>query len=314
MAGQDFTGADREESQEQLEDWLQGKSVAGVADAAITDVLQALVAHSPVEPVAGNPNSLQSRMFGADFGLGTLGPFLKDFPDSSQRIPSLFKLDAEFGHFAAGPFSGQTYDLELGFSWNILRRLALVSDLEMLFSLVEGDAIIGHGTLGLGLQGRILDWWNLALVGRVGLVGSIDVGAVAAMVSVSAVNHMRFDFDEYRVDMKNMVGVANSVSGLEIQDIELDYDLTNVVLKNGLELSRALPVGGWSRELRGRLFWTDSHYFVDELWLEHSDEIGLGIGLASKSGVRTYDPINLDVSYVVGSAYDAVMLRLSWRY
>ncbi len=103
-----FSGASRDESQELFEDWLKGQSVPGVSSSAVTDLLQALVANSPVEPVAGNPNSLQSRMFDADFGLGTLGPFLKDFPDSSQRIPTLFKLDADIGHFSAGPYSGQT--------------------------------------------------------------------------------------------------------------------------------------------------------------------------------------------------------------
>lgn len=309
-----FSGATRDQSQEQFEDWLKGQDIPDVSDLAITDLLQAFVAHSPVEPVAGNPDSLESRMFAADLGLGTLGPFLKDFPDPSQRIPSLFKLDAELGYFAAGPYNGQTYDLELGFGWNILRRLALVTDLEMLFNIIEGDALAGHGTFGLGLQGRILDWWNLALVARAGLVGSIDVGALTAMFSVSAVNHMRFDLDGFRVEMKNMVGYSDTAAGFEIEGIELDYDLTNVVLKNGLELSKAFPFGGGSRELRGKLFWTDSHYFVDELWLEHSDEIGLGLGLASKSGVRSYDPINLDVSYVFGNSYDAVKFRFSFRY
>jgi len=309
-----FSGGNRDESQEQFEDWLKGQSIPGVSKATMTNLLQAFVAYSPVEPVAGNPNSLESRMFDADMGLGTLGPFLSDFPDPSQRIPSLFKLDADLGHFAAGPYNGQTYDLEFGFAWNIHRRLALVTDLEMLFSIIEDDALSGHGTFGIGLQGRVLDWWNLALVGRAGLVGSIDVGAVAAMFSVSAVNHMLFDLDAYRIEMKNMVGVANTAAGFEIEGIELDYDLTNVVLKNGLELSKAFPIGSRSRELRGKLFWTDSHYFVDDLWLEHSDEIGLGLGLASKSGVRTYDPVNLDISYVFGSSYDAVKLRLSFRY
>jgi hypothetical protein len=309
-----FSGADRDQSQELFEDWLKGKDVPGASNAAVTDLLQALVAESPVEPVAGNPNSLQSRMFEADIALGSLGPFLKDFPDPSQRIPSLFKLDAEFGSFSAGPYSGQTYGLELGLGWNLLRRLSLVSDLDMQFSLIEGDAVVGHGTLGVGLQSRILDWWNLALVGRVGLVGSVDVGAVAAMYTVSAVNHMRFDFDEYRVDMRNLVGVANTTSGLEISGIKLEYDLTNVVLKNGLELSRPIPVRGWARGLRGRAFLTGSHYFVDELWLENSAEIGLGIAAANKAGVRTYDPVSFDVSYVVGSSYDAVKLRLSLRF
>ena len=59
---------------------------------------------------------------------------------------------------------------------------------------------------------------------------------------------------------------------------------------------------------------TGSHYFVDELWLENSAEIGLGIALASKTEVRRYDPVNFDVTYVVGRDYDAVKLRLSLRY
>ena len=62
--------------------------------------------------------------------------------------------------------------------------------------------------------------------------------------------------------MKNMVGVANTVSGVKISGAELDYDLTNIVLKNGLELSKAFPFGGGSRELRGKLFWRVVCYAV----------------------------------------------------
>ena len=43
-------------------------------------------------------------------------------------------------------------------------------------------------------------------------------------------------------------------------------------------------------------------------------EIGLGLNLASKTGVRTYDPVSFDVAYVVGPDYDAVSLRLSLRF
>jgi hypothetical protein len=84
-----------------------------------------------------------------------------------------------------------------------------------------------------------------------------------------------------------------------------------VVLKNGLSLYREL---GGSRPLRARLFLTDTQFFGDDLWLEHSDELGLGLGMASKDGVRTYDPIALDLSYVFGSAYDAFHLKLSFRF
>ncbi|HIL80424.1 MAG TPA: hypothetical protein EYG54_04070 [Myxococcales bacterium] len=312
----DFFAATRDLSEAEFEDWLKGNGVqSGTSEESVTALLRAFVKGSPVDPVAGNPNSLQSRMFQNDFGLGSLGPFLGDFPADADTPPSLWKLDLDFGYFAAGPYDGQTYDFDIAFGWQLSRRLALVTDLGMTFSVDEGEALAGIGNFGLGLQGRISDGWNLALVVRGGVAGSIDVGAVGAMVSVSLVNHMRFDFSQYRLEMSNMVGVASSIDGIEIEDIRLDYDnLTNVVLKNGFSLHRDLGQVVGSRSLRARLFLTDTLFFGDDLWLEHSDEIGLGIGMASKSGIRTYDPVALDLSYVFGTDYDALKLRLSLRY
>ncbi len=322
----DFTGGSRDSSVQQFGDWLRGENVgAANSQNSLTPFLRALVAQSPVDPVAGNPNSLESRMFESDLGLGTLGSFLEDFSDNTDNTdntddsaktakpPNVWKLDFDFGHFAAGPHGGETYDLDIAFGWNVNRRIILMADLATMFSVAEGEALTGLGNFGLGLQGRIAEGWNLALMVRGGVVGSVDVGAVAAMVTVSLVNHMGFDFSEYRLEMSNMVGFASSIDGIEIEGIALNYDgLTNVVLKNGLSLYREL---GGSRPLRARLFLTDTQYFGDDLWLEHSDEIGLGLGMAaSKDGVRTYDPVALDLSYVFGSAYDAFHLKLSFRF
>jgi hypothetical protein len=310
-----FDGATRDQSEAAFEDWIRGESDPSADyEQALTKLLQAFMAFSPVDPVAGNPNSLESRMFQGDFGLGSLGPFLGDFPDPSERIPALWKLDLEFGHFGAGAYEGESYEVDLAFGWTPSRRLAIVVNLDGMIALNEGEALTGLGTLGLGLTGRISDAWNLSLVGRMGLVGSVDVGAVAALYSVSLVNHMRFDLEGWRIEMSNMVGVANSIEGIEIDGTELDYDLTNVVLKNGFSFSREISRGQGARPLRARLFLTDTQYFVDDLWLEHVDEVGLGIGLGSRGGVRTYDPVALDVSYVFGTDYDALRLRLSLRY
>jgi len=311
-----FTGASRDLSVEEFEDWLKGKPVEATnSEALSTQLMRALVAQSPVDPVAGNPNSLESRMFERDLDLGTLGPFLKDFSGDPERPPSLWKLDFDFGHFAAGPYGGQTYELDIAFGGNVNRRIALMADLGMMFSVTEGQALTGLGNLGLGLQGRIAENWNLALVVRGGVVGSIDVGGVGAMVSVSLVNHMGFDFSDYRLEMSNMVGSAVSIDGIEIDGVGLEYDnLTNVVLKNGFSLYRELARLGGSRPLRARLFVTDTQFFGDDLWLEHSDEVGLGLGLASANGVQTYDPVALDLSYVFGTAYDAFRLKLSLRF
>ena len=65
-----------DEALEQFEDWAKGDFDSATAEQGlVTDLLQALVEESPVDPVAGNPNSLQSRMFGSDFRLGSQGPF-----------------------------------------------------------------------------------------------------------------------------------------------------------------------------------------------------------------------------------------------
>ena len=106
-----------------FEEWLRGESdPSASSEEALTRMLQAFMAYSPVDPVAGNPNSLESRMFQGDFGLGSLGPFLGDFPDPSERIPTLWKLDLEFGHFGAGPYGGETYEIDLAFGWTPSRR------------------------------------------------------------------------------------------------------------------------------------------------------------------------------------------------
>jgi len=312
----DFDAATRDLSEQEFEDWLKGNGVqSGTPEESVTALLQAFVKDSPVDPIAGNPNSLQSRMFQNDFGLGTLGPFLGDLSADADTPSSLWKLDFDFGYFGAGPYSGESYDFDIAFGWHLSPRLALVTDLGMTFSIDEGEALAGIGNFGLGLQGRISDGWNLALVVRGGVAGSVDVGAVGAIVSVSLVNHMRFDFSQYRLEMSNMVGVASSIDGIEVADVKLNYDnLTNVVLKNGFSLYRDLGRVGGSRSLRARLFLTDTQFFGQDLWLEHSDEVGIGLGMASKSGIRTYDPVALDLSYVFGTNYDALKVRLSLRY
>ena len=310
-----FDGVDRDASNDELEDWLKGDtSFPGAPSADVQELLRAFVANSPVDPVAGNPNSLESRMFESDLGLGTLSPFLGDFPDASEAIPNVVQLDLDYGYYAAGPYNGQAYDISMGLGWNLARRFAIVTDLELMLTRVEGDALSAFGNVGLGVVGRINDWWNVSVVARGGLVGSFDVGALAAMYSVSFINHMRFALGDAWLEMSNMVGVANTVSGFDIDGWDLDYDLTNVVLKNRLALQQVLPVRLGSRALRGSLYLVDTQYFVDDLWLEHTDEIGVSVGLASESGSSVYDPATLQLAYVVGKSYDALRLALSLRF
>ncbi len=314
-AGVEFTlnGTTRDQSEAEFQAWLEGEGEQGDRE-ALSALLREFVEQSPVDPVAGNPNSLESRIFDGDFELGSMGPFLGDFPADTQDFPNLFKLDFNFGHFAAGPYGGQTYELDLAYGWNPSKRLSVVTDLAFVFDVSEGEALTGMGHFGLGLQGRIKEWWNLSLLARGGIAGSVDVGAAGAMYSVSLVSHFRHAIGDYWFEMRTLVGVANTIEGIEIEGISLDYNLTNVALKNGFSINRAFPLGSFSRPLQASIFYTRSDYFVDELWLDETNEIGVGVGLVSRDGIQAYSPVSLDTSYVFADGYDALKLAISLRF
>jgi len=86
-----FDGGSRDESQEQFEDWLKGEFESAEAPGkSLTRFLQITVALSPVDPVAGNPNSLMTRMVIDDFNQGITGPFISsNNPIPGQKIISV---------------------------------------------------------------------------------------------------------------------------------------------------------------------------------------------------------------------------------
>ena len=113
-----FEGANRNQSQEQFEDWLKGDFDSLTAPSVkLTTLLHIVVANSPVEPVAGNPNSLLTRMFLSDFNAGITGPFIS----SGKRVEgnqNFLTLGGEFGFFNAGPYDGQVLNFPINYKWN----------------------------------------------------------------------------------------------------------------------------------------------------------------------------------------------------
>ena len=58
-----FSSGTIEQDLDDLSDWFKGElDLATAPQSVMTNLLQAVVAHSPVDPIAGNPNSLMSEM------------------------------------------------------------------------------------------------------------------------------------------------------------------------------------------------------------------------------------------------------------
>jgi hypothetical protein len=308
-----FDASNYDESLDQLEAWLEGDFESDLAPSgAITALLQGLVKYSPVDPFAGNPNSLQSRMLSSDYRLGTEGPFTS----GDQKLdPStnLVGLGLEYAHFSGGPYSGEVLELPIDYRINLSHpKWSILMNLPLTATWTQGQwSVMASGALGA--QFRPTEWWALTPLFRVGTVGSIDVGALGILYGFTLTNHMRlFEWRGIRLGMGNMGGFTKS-EDIEIGDYEFRYDITNPMTRNGGYVEGEFDLfgipAGW------KIFGSNMLLFGDDLYAESQNEVGAQLSTLGRVGGKPYEAIGFSVSYVFAEGdYDAVSLRLRFRF
>lgn len=302
-----FDASSRDAAVAALEDWLAGEfGSASAPDSASTRLLQALVAESPVDPVAGNPGSLQSRMFDADFRMGS-GGGLGAYGERGV-LPGGGSVKLGGGYARAGDFDQWSIDLPLRFQLGLGETFGLVLDLPLAATNTQ-TAWTGVGSTGLGLHIRPVSWWTITPAARVGGVGSVDLGGLAAMYAGTLTSHIRIPVGPFAFGIANMGGIARTIDGIEISGYELSYELQNWNLRNGiyaeLSLGSETLATGWAV----RLEVSDARFFGDELWLDSYQEIG-----AAVAGGLPVGGFQVGVAYVVGKDYDGVNARVGFRF
>jgi hypothetical protein len=298
-----FSAGSFEEDLEAFEEWLKG-NVDGPNSPQnlLTDLLQALVASSPVEPVAGNPNSMMTRMTGHDFMLGGEGPFIH----SDGRIPDApdqTGLGLYAGYASAGPYDQELLELPFDHRFNLRSapNWSILLSIPITATFTEGQWT-AMGSLGLGFQYRPFDWWALTPMFRVGAVGSLDVGAAALLYSGTLTSDIHFDLARasnglsgITLGITNQAGFSETVDGITIGDFNLDYDLTNGVFRNGGYLRGAFGKGAWGWKFYGN----DTRWAGSELFLDSSAEIGVALLRIGSVGSKwPYESLNLSAGYV----------------
>jgi hypothetical protein len=298
-----------DEALDLLEDWLDGDLDLGTApEDALTDLLQSLVENSPVDPVAGNPSSLESRMFTSDYRLGTEGPFTSG-DDRLEAAPNLLGLGAEYSYFKGGDWSGNLVELPIDYRFNFRNpKWSLLFNLPLTVTFTEGQWSL-IPSAALGAQFRPTPWWSLTPIFRFGGAGSIDVGAFAVMYSATLTNHMKCEWRGLTFGMGNMGGFAKTFDGISIGGHDVSYDLTNPVLRNGAYVSG--QIGSWAG---WKLFGSNMLLFGDDLYADSQNEVGAAIYTLGSIGEQPYQSLAFDVSYLFGKDYDAVSLRLRFRF
>jgi hypothetical protein len=328
----EFAADERDEAIAQFQAWLKGQlDVPGAENEALSDLLGALVDLSAVDPVAGNPNSVQSKMMESAYRLATTGPH-RPRPRSKQAAEwngkDLFRSEFEYEHFVGGPYIGDSYDLSLDYMFNFKNpKWAVLIDIPVAVTKTQGAKSFFVSS-GLGLQYRPKPWWNLTPAIRFGGTGSLELGAVAILTGLTMTSSMRFPIQQYvlslgstrlttpkfELNLGNMFGWSRTFDDIEISGLRLAYRLNNYTLRNGLDLTKEFGRSFFGGRPTAKLYFIDTWIGGSDLFLDHYDELGLSLGMRrNKPGYRV-DSLELALGWVVGRSYNSVLLRASLRF
>ncbi len=297
------TAAARNNAQDQLENFFKGQN----GSAVLTQILRALAAKTPIDPVAGNPNSQLSLMGDRDFKLGT--NYLEGFNYSANKDDrNHFETDVSGGRFS-NDVSDQTV---ITAALNYNRRLtdsnvSLIFDLPFTYSDSEGASSYA-ASFGTGVRVPIMPNWAVTPLVRVAGVGSEDLGAAAVIYSGSVTSDFRVPLDNNNdFQLGNMIGYYKT-NGITVGDYHIDYDLGNTRLKNGVALAHRFTPD--KNALTGRVFFNDSRFYGDDLFNDYYEEVG--VSLLQPYTVRT--GLELTGSYLFADNYNGWRLSLDYNF
>jgi hypothetical protein len=304
----------RDVTLELLRAWLRGDirlPGQGNSSGSVTPLLRAFIRESSVDPIAGNPNSLQSKMVNGDFELANSGPFAtaEQLEGGGAPLENRWRVAGAFSYLQAGPHAGESYDLDFGYERNLAHpRFAFLLDIPIAVTRAE-RGLSYMGSVAAGLQYRIRPWWNITNVLRLGFGGSFDLAGLAVLYQGSSVSSMHWQWDEWSLQLGNMIGLGSNISSVEYGNLPVDYDLFHVVLENGLEIGRSLPLRLRGAPMALRAYYQLTNYLGTELYLEDQHQVGLRFGNQALP-----ERFAFDVGYVGGSGYDSIRLRMTGRF
>lgn len=298
-----FDGATRSISNDLFEDYIKQRG---------DRILRELLRVSPIDPLAGNPASLQSQMVADEFSAGTDAMFDTLAPGHS------FGLGARFGLYNADRFTKNVFTLPISYTYTFSNHDRLILRAPLTYMEVAG-AETYRAALGLSYKRTMSPRWALTPALGYGVTGSLDLGSLGHIVSTSLTSdYLLHDSDRFTLSMGNMLGYYFSLP-IRIHDWDIDYSLENLITRHGLLFSRPLPARFLGREWSLDLFATGTWLFGDDLYTQDYLEVGFALGPRRSSNRRApnvaSNAIGIGLKYTyAGSDFDGVELNFGYRF
>lgn len=336
----------RRDTIEQLKEYL--KTNGG----ALKRILTALARFSPIDPLAGNPDSLFGQRMRNDFNHGFTNKvsqiwgcgasafnFTNDAPiqvaavggvgdifaDAQARAAALqaqneismgLMASSTTAKVSGGDFvsTGLVVPLSYTVKLDSDPRKKIRFDLPLTYTDTEGAATYALGA-GLAYTHPLSDVWSLTPALGVGATGSEDLGAAGGVGAYSLTSAYTWRFDSFALSMGNSVGRYEAL-GIKIGDIEAEAEIANTVFTNGFLLSG--PNSLIAKNLVVEYSLVDTRITGDAVYSDGYDEIGVALGhIDTEMGViDSYTKVGL--SYLIGDGLQgdisSIRLNLTSRF
>ncbi|MEL6584114.1 MAG: hypothetical protein AAFQ36_09815 [Pseudomonadota bacterium] len=289
----------REQNAEAFEDFLtsDGGSILARIQAELARV-------SPVDPVAGNPNSIQSTMVDTLFSNGA---FNTGVPLSSFSVPTdqstqlrfkgsetgkmiytrsaaananSFELGVRGGSFSAGEAGGTALSLPLGYTLRADARPGLRFNFSIPISYSDTDGAVTIGGIGgFGIAFPLSDVWSITPAVTYGVVGSIDLGAAAQLAGASVTSSYTIRTDPVNYTIGNMLGYVTTLP-FNYDDISYDPGINNTVLKNGVSAEVPASFTFFGRTTSYQAAYAYTYLLGTELFMNDYHDVSVSWGVA----------------------------------
>jgi len=278
---------------------------------SLAPILEAMVKLSPVEPVAGNPNALDSRMLYGDFRMAMESQFLPRYGE--EPLQAKVRTAFDYNYFSAGPHTGNGFDFDVGIEFGTpTPRLSVLLDFPLTVTMDEGSESYMISA-ALGLVARPTPYWNIIPAFRVGVAGSFEVGALGILYQGSLASTLAFEIYGYDLLIGNMFSAGSSFDGLVISGIEINYNLETLAFTNGFEFGRSLGIEVAKLHPAARLFFTATNFIhSDRRFTPHHYETG--VLLTSPVRNSSLDELGLRLGYLGGKGYNSFKLSFSGHW
>jgi len=302
-----FLGATRDESIQLFKEFLRDGGDK-------THLLRAYAKYSPIDPIAGNPNSLMSQMAQADYLMGRLTPLSGcDCSWSAQPIVHQFQAGVHAGRAFSKSYDTTIVTLPLRYSYSPNHDWALVLDAPFTYNR-NGGASSFFGSLGFGLRVPVTHEWSLTPTVRAGAGGSLDLCTAGTFVSTGLLSEYQYKISKYVLSMTNYAGYFTSTN-FWLSGVNFNYHLHDWVLKNGLTFTSCEGYEIFCRPLNFSVSVIDSYFPGHRLYIKHYDEVNVSLFTTGINPRLDYDCLSFGFAYQFGDKdYKGYSLNLDYQF